>query len=356
MQIPCRGVTILDMTAEPSSPWVVGHPDELIATFVIQLPDRMDLPDGITLPSFEALQFTSVAALRPFVDALAAYRTGEGVMEPLSTIVGDGAFMDWASVALQRISMQVHQVTSDVALRLQLEPSARLAHILSGDPLTLDQKQQSLTGPGSVPDGAWEEAIAAGAGQITIVECAVGLRLVGTPPMPEDDYPHLEANKSFVGPPEFESVHPGLPSVWRWHFADHIDPALLQRRLGEALDFCLGELRDLQRMVHTHRRTPLQLVATELLPVLVPVVLRPLGRIGQPDSPVQMQLVPVRSGPDTLPPPRPYSQRDLAELAMVRRQMLDTPFTVHLDLHREARVAGAAGKRPGGRTAGGDRG
>lgn len=327
------------MTAEPSGPWVVAHPDELVGSFLIQLPDRLDLPDGATLPTLEALTPATLGPLAPWTDNLFAYSADGGTLVPLTTIVGDGKLTNYSNVVLQTVSMQIHQVTSDAALRFQLEPSMRLAHTIGGKPRTLDAEQQRLAHPLPVPDDVWAEVAATTADRITLVECAVGLRLVGAPPASDDLRPRIDAEPTLLGPAEYEHVHPGLPSAWRWHFVELIDPAILQRRLDEALDYCLAELRLLQRSLHAHRRVPLQLVTTELLPALVPVVLCPLGWIGKPDPPLQTHFVVVRPAADTLPPPRAYSPWDLEDLTRVRGDLLHAPFTVHLDLHREACVA-----------------
>lgn len=324
------------MTAEPSGPWVVTHPDELVGSFVIQLPDRLDLPDGTVLPSLEPLTLATLNAVAPWKDELFACRADGDTLEPLAAIVGDGRSVNYSGVALQAISMQIHHVTSDAALRYQLEPSMRVAHTIHGQPLTLDAKQQKLTQPLPVPHDVWAEVASTAAGQITLVECAVGLRLVATPPTSDDLQPLADAEPALFGSAEYEQAH---PRAWHWHFVKHIDPAVLERRLDEALEFCLAELRVLQRSVHAHRRVPLQLITTELLPALVPVVLCPRGELGKPDPPMRTHFVVVRPAVDTLPPPRVYSPSDLEDLNQIRDDLPHASFTVHLDLHREACVA-----------------
>lgn len=327
------------MTSKNPGPWIVAHPEEVVVTFFIQMPDPIDLPDGMILPAFEQLSPATLNLLPPNLDNMFAYQQDALEFKPLRSIVGEDATTDFSQIVLPTCSIQIHQAQSDALLRYQLEPSLRLAHLSASGHFTAEEKKQAMT-------GLWRGAPAdenfiseTDAPSFTIAECSISLRLIGTLP-------------DFIKPPIENSAHvmqflrynaersdADAASLHNWVFEDQIDPDLVNSRISEALSICIDHLRKIQKAVHILRRQPINLVTPESMPAAVPLIVRRLGTTGNNANLATVRYIAVRASTETLAAHNPLMNDELEKFGVARQQVSEAPFTIHLDLHREAHVA-----------------
>jgi len=326
--------------------WMIVHPGELIATFLLPLPDPIPLHDGTVLPTFRRVETATVQMLMPWLDELWLQELDGAAVVPCSVMRGsegdEATPVNWSNKCILVTSIQFHQTFSDAGLRIGLEPAMRLATVVSGPPLSAEEKARALDefSVGSYLDasGMREE----GLGAVTVAECSVGLRIVGG--LPELESPLIEANASepAFGPWESDRVFPDEIAMWPWRMfpAGTVpDAELVERRLRNALEVVLIELRSIQRGVQALRRTPTMIAALERLPFVVPVVLRAAGDIGDETKPPCAVLLAPHQNIEPLFPPDPLTDDEMRGINEARRRVDGGPFAAHTDVHRDAHVA-----------------
>lgn len=193
--------------------WMIVHPRELIATFLLPLPDPIALRDGSVLATIRPMDNARIQMLQPWLDELWIQRSGGSTLVPCSEMRdiegNEPTPINWFNKLARHTSIQLHQTYSDAGLRVGLDPAIRVAKVISGPPLTLEEKVSALdeSSMGSYLDASGLREM--GLGAVTVAECAVGLRIVGD--LPELKSPLDEAgggSTSPFGPFEAERVFP----------------------------------------------------------------------------------------------------------------------------------------------------
>jgi hypothetical protein len=326
--------------------WMIVHPGELIATFLLPLPDPISLQDGIVLPTYRPMEHATIQVLKPWLDELWLKELDGSATVPCSSMRAsegnESASVNWSNKYTLVTSIQFHQTFSDAGLRLGLEPAMRLAEVISGPQLSIEEKTRALDelSVGSYLDASGLREMRLGA--VTVAECYVGLRIVGDLPELESPLTQGIAPEPPFGPLEADRVYPDEIAMWQWRVfptGSAPDTELVERRMRNALEIALTELRSIQRAVQALRRTPTVIAALERLPFVVPVVLRLAGDIGDETKPPLVVLLATHPNIEPLLPPDPLTDDDMHELNKARRRVDGGAFAAHLDVHREAHIA-----------------
>lgn len=341
---PCAKVVHVSDTDDGQ--WMIIHPSELIATFLLPLPDPISLQDGTVLPTYRPLERATIQVLEPWLDELWLRKLDGSALVPCSEVGAsegnESAHVNWSNKCTLVTSIQFHQTFSDAGLRLGLEPAIRLAEVISGPRITTEEKARAMSefSGGNYLHASGLREI--GLGTVTVAECYVGLRIVGD--LPELESPLMQgvALKPPFGPLEADRVYPDELAIWQWRVFPPglaLDTELVERRMRNALEISLRELRSIQRAVHALRRTPTMITTIERLPFVVPVVLRRSGDVGDETKPSRTVLLATRPSVDPLLPPDPLTDEDMQVLNYARHRVDDGAFATHVDVHREAHVA-----------------
>lgn len=327
------------MTSNNPGPWIVAHPEEVVVSFFVQMPDPIDLPDGMILPTFERLLPETLNLLLTNSENMFAYQQDTIEFKPLKSIVGENAITDFSKIVLPTCSIQIHQAQSNALLRYQLEPSLRLAHLSASGHFTAEEKKLAMTSLGSEASADENCIPEKDAPFTTIAECSISLRLIGK--LPHSFEPHMGNSEHVVQLIRYNSERSDMDSaiLHNWVFEDQIDPELVNSRIGEALSICIDHLRKIQKAVHMLRRQPINLVTPENMPAAVPLIVRHLSATRNNASLATVRYIAVRTSIETLVFHNPLMNDELEKLGVARQQVSEAPFTIHLDLHREAHVA-----------------
>ncbi|CAN5801323.1 hypothetical protein BH24ACT5_BH24ACT5_22600 [soil metagenome] len=326
--------------------WTIFHPGELIATFLLPLPDPIPLPDGAVLPTYRPMEHAAIQVLEPWLDEMWLQRLDGSAIAPCNEMRTSGgdepALVNWSNKFTLVASIQFHQTFSDARLRLGLEPAMSLAEVISGPRLTSEDKARATDdiSVASYLDTSGLREM--GLGAVTVAECYVGLRIVGDLPELESPLTQGIVPEPPFGPLEADRVHPDEIAIWQWRVfpsGTAAGPGLVERRMRNALEIALTELRSIQRAVQALRRTPTMITARERLPVLVPVVLRLASDIGDETKPPLVVLLAPHPNIEPLLPPDPFTDDDMQAISKARQRVDDGPFSAHRDVHREAHIA-----------------
>lgn len=326
--------------------WMIVHPREIIATFLLPLPDPISLPDGTILPTYRPMGQATLQVLEPWLDELWLQGLGGSAIVPCSEMRAsegnESAPVNWSNKYTLLTSIQFHQTFSDAGLRLGLEPALRLAEVISGPRLSTEETARALDefSVGSYLDASGLREM--GLGAVTVAECYVGLRIVGALPELESPLTQGISPEPPFGPLEADRVYPDEIAMWQWRVFppdSAPDTELVERRIRNALEIALAELRSIQRAVQALRRTPTMITALERLPFVVPIVLRLAGDIGDDTKPPLTVLLATHPNIEPLRPPDPLTDDDMRALNTARRRVDGGAFAAHLDVHREAHIA-----------------
>ncbi|SFB29778.1 hypothetical protein [Cellulomonas marina] len=334
------------MNEADDSEWTVVHPCELVATFLVPLPDPIPLPDSSILPTYRRLEQAAIRILEPWLDELWLQRADQSaIMMCRDAFAADDAEngpVNWSNKYALVTSIQFHQTFSDAGLRLGLEPAMRLAHVVAGPRLTTEEKRNALD-QFDVEGSAGAPGLRdIGLGAVTVAECRVGLRIIGELPDLESPLTRGTGGDAPFGPLESDRIFPDEISMWQWRkFPEGMAPdsELVERRLRAALDIALTELRTIQRAAQAVRRSPTVIASLERLPLVVPVVIRFAGGIGRPDGGAHTVLLATHPNTEHLHVPEPFTDDEMQTVNDARHRIDDGPFAAHLDVHREAHVA-----------------
>lgn len=325
---------------------MVVHPEELIATILLPLPDAIPLTDGTVLPTYRQPEHATIQMLEPWIDQLWLQAVdGSGIVPCRDMLLSEeckSARINWSNKITLITSIHFHQTFSDAGLRLGLEPAMRIATVISGPRITAAQKANALDEQDARRHLDTAGLRDLGLGPVTVAECYVGLRLVGELPHLESPLTQESAPAPPFGPIDTDRLYPNDPAMWQWRILPPgaaLDAELVERRVRNALEVALTELGLTQRAVHALRRTPTMIATLERLPFVVPVVLRRAGDIGDENAPAVVVMLATRPHFDSLLPPDPLTEEETRVLGHARQRINGGPFTTHVDAHREAHVA-----------------
>lgn len=328
-----------------SGQWIVIQPYEIMATFLIPLPDPLPVADLTTLPSLLSLETATINVLEPWISILGLQRLDEPGLSDLSdmlSVVSTSGVVNWANKKVLECSILFHQVFDDAGFRVGLEPAMRLAELVSrGESVALrDQRFEQANNAGTYfePTPLRER----GVGAMTVAECVVGLRIVADVPDVQSPREIHSAPQPPFGPLESDHLFPDALDMWQWRVARPGSPVgadLLDRRLHNALAIALRNIRSIQRAVQLIRRSPQVLSSLERLPLVVPVVLRHAASLGTESQPSPVVLLETGSRAATVAAPTPLSETEMRSLNIARRRMEGGAFAGHADVHREGHVA-----------------
>lgn len=334
-------LTHADLLKLNSGSWRIIHRRELVATFLLPLPDPLPFPDGTMLPTYERLEHASIEGLGPWLEELELLDLDTSTTVPCTAMrpsAEDSSMpANWSNKFALNVSVQIHQTFSDASWKAGLDPALRLARIISGPSMSTQDKARALDDL-APPTGDSSELRDIGLGAVTVAECAVGLRLIGD--LPDMDEPLIQgvAPAPPFGPIEADRLFPSEMAMWPWRrlFAQGAtDTELVERRIRNALTLAIDAIASIQRASQAIRRDPMQVLTQQRLPLLVPVVLRSTEDIGADHSAVISLLA---TKPPSLPV-EPLTDAQTNGFNRAREQMDGGPFSAHLDMHREAHVA-----------------
>ena len=328
--------------------WMVSHPDELVATFFIPLPDPIRLPHGTTFPTFTKPGAVEVdlleAAPLPLVlipiDKPATQISALPDDSDANENGEDGASQrNWTNKYVLSSSILFHQLSSDPFARSGLDATLAVMKAASGRRMSPDELANEVRTVQQSAQGLSPELRELGLGPMTVAECAVGIRLVGAIPEFSEPLVRPDPDRRFIGPVEAEDVFNDYIPMWPWRTAARdsaLDVRLLARRLHNALDVAISDLRSIQRACHAIGRDPITLVTRQRLPFLVPVTLRAYSTIGQHTAEAKHALLAANANLSNVLPTAEFGHAEIAAVHSMRSRLEDHPFTTHLDLHREA--------------------
>ncbi len=209
------------MTDLNAGHWCIVHPGELVATFLLPLPDPVALADGTVLPSHRRLEPAAVDLLQPWLNELWLQELGGPGVESCSALAGDDPPGDvpinWSNKVVLRASIQFHQVNSDASLRIGIDPAMRLAEVVSGPRLSRDATAKAFDELDLGRSLSSRELRDLALGEVTVAECAVGLRIICD--VPELESPFMPSpDVTAFGPAESDVAFPDENAMWQWRF------------------------------------------------------------------------------------------------------------------------------------------
>jgi hypothetical protein len=266
--------------------WCVVHPDELIATFFLSLPEPISLPNAPILPQYEKLIDADIDKLD---DLAVQFEFG-----PISDAEADPQGLErilvgtenWTNKYLFRSSLVFHPALTLSILTAGLDASAAVAKLASDGPIDTSTAHPVMAAGGSAGDSQYmfneTEMRDAGIGAVTVAEVAIPLRLIGE--IPGIEQPVQGGIEDF---PELAAFREGLPErVTTPAYSDLStisNPEYMYRaRLVSSLHLALSEVRGIQRAYHIATRDPITLLTHGRLAVAVPVTVRKLQDIKTP--------------------------------------------------------------------------
>lgn len=331
--------------------WQVFHPDELLAVFLIQLPDPLPIEDGGKLPPHWRRYFNDEAeVLDKLADHLILQRIGAGEPSALAYRViedrQEGAPVPLWNKHLLGASIMCHQVYSDAVLESQLEGPMKLARLLSrtgaevreGAFISPQEKRNTLDAPGAGKTSGASKLREMAIGMTMVAECVVSLRCVGElPQLPEVMLlDHVAWESRPAG-----SVQGIVDGELRW--ADPFDAGTLgsdgiMDRLHGGLDIVVTEIRAWQQALFISQGVAMPLLTRQHLPAVIPTLLRRAVPDEDAPAPTQIMLVnPVSVS--RIVQPTTLTSEQLDRLNGARYRADDGTFSTHMDLLREANVA-----------------
>ncbi|PRX47062.1 hypothetical protein B0I33_106159 [Prauserella shujinwangii] len=317
--------------------WLVTQLDQIIATFHLPLVEPLGLPAGQPIESYINLNSDMVRILEeaPYELAYQSLDNNRGQVilqseKARKKLRRKKRRQVWFNKKSLSSSLLVHHVTADPVSRSGIDTAAVVAEIASGERFHVDADTRFTTG-NSLPDHIQErirEAAESGIGEVTVIEAAVPLRLIGEVSTIEElisDDAYLEGNADTD------------LNIELWPLVEY-DPDTLKRRLYSALEVALKDVRNVQKSYYAITRHPITLVNKERLPHGLPITLRQLRDVGVPDRTRQV-VMEVNRNLWSLMRPRTLSQEQIRDMVRMRGRVDRGTFSSHLDLYREADVA-----------------
>lgn len=316
--------------------WFVTHPEELIATFFLPLPEPLNIPNDCPIRTFLVINrpesqrlATAESTITWFIEPYEPPQNQSGTPEPTTFAI------NLSNKHLLSSSLMFHTVVGDVAAHNGLDVALMVAAEASRPGITpseiaalsiVDYKRSMPSAP-----------LYAGIGRVTVVEAAVPLRIVG----------NIDGLKGVdIGLADLASRAPQFPSDWNPLLLNSITPPTsdqISQRINDALDTALDDIQSIARSYYLITKQPIQLLTRERLPITVPTSIRQYQAFAQkkqgndvhhfhPIFRVHANLWPVLSTPKP-------DQTTPQLLHAARYQANGQAFSGGLELQRRARVA-----------------
>lgn len=314
--------------------WLVAHPGELNAVFFLPLTEPLGFPNNETIPTHYAMDRKIVDSFVTSGLDLTFQRMDEPAEQhleiPAEFIREEWSGQNWSHVRALSSSVLVHQVVADPWARSGFDTAMLVARANFDGPFTPDRPRLSVLDTDSLARAALDEVTDLKLGEVTVMEAVVPLKIVGQLPDPDDGLVDIISAKFAPSPGE----HSG-----EWRYVESRDGKWADRllsRLSGALSAAVDDIRDIQKAYHAVTRHPITLLTRERLPPFLPIIIRRLDAISQPDTwwqgliRVNDNLWPL-AGPETL-------EKDQLRMVggMRTRVAQHGAFSAYLDLHREA--------------------
>jgi hypothetical protein len=325
------------MTDLNEGTWLVTQLDQIVATFYLPLVEPLGLPGGQPIESFLHLDADMVRILEETPYELAYQSLEDGRQSVIlqnkrarKKLKRKGRRQIWFNKKALSSSLLVHHVTADPLSRSGIDAAALVANLASGERFQVDPDTRFTVGDQQADDiqERIREAAELGVGEVTVIEAAVPLRLIGPVPSLEDPI----SDDGYVSGNMIEDLDLGV-----WPLTEP-DASVLRNRLYSALAVALKDLRNIQKSYYAVTRHPITLVNKERLPHGLPITLRRLRDVGVPENTQQFFMEVNRNLWSLMRPPS-LSQEQIANLQGVRYQVDSGPFSSYLDLYREADAA-----------------
>lgn len=347
---------------------MVTQPDQLVATFFLPLAEPLALPSGSPIQTYLPMNQPAIDLLEMSGTDLALVPLHEPNLPtqliPAGQSLGvrEGKDQYWANKCTLSSSLLVHQVAANPWARSGIDAVAVVAGAASGGvydsaSTRLTTVQQSRRRPDMRPwlrfrksqargrsgnhtallDEEFADARELGVGEITVIEAAIELRLLGDASAWLDD---IEEPLSLVHKPAGPDGIAAYPDQWPFAFLNgqaEVAARLLER-LYWALAVAIQDVRNVQKAYHMVTRDPITLVTQERLPHSLPTTLRRLRDVGNEDATYRL-MTSVNENLWSLLRPAPLSKEQIGALPRARARVDGQVFSAHLDLHREADAA-----------------
>jgi hypothetical protein len=325
--------------------WFVMHPDELIASFYIPLPEPIGLPEGAIFRDVENLEHTSISVTESAAPELMFGRERKGGFEltPLPDEFipgrrnGGDPTVYWANKVVLSTSVIVHQAKANLVAKTSLDAALAVSNASSGEAMDISKIAELAEGMRTTVVRDAEETLG-DLGATTIFECAVGLRLLGE--ISGDDsvmLPPLDRSAENLHPQESDEVYPDIVSMWTWSKIGkdvRSSQDVLVRRMHNSLDIALNACRKIQLAYHVATDRAVSMIYRERLPFILPVIVRKTSSIGKVQhAPVRLTMMVNGSAKSFI---TPEIVRELETVYAIRRQLVNAPLLAYRDLRREA--------------------
>jgi hypothetical protein len=321
--------------------WLIIQPREIVATFFLALPEPLAFPQGrasqtllpIGVRQLEILLSSELSfGLRRLDEKAPASGDPQSSQSQSSHVrypVDLRVMRNLSNKAILSSSALPYQVTAGPWSRAY-QASMFVQSVASEGMVDRSIQLSLLKHPPQIPQELANIAAEQGIGEVTVIEIAVHLRLLGRlPPLPD------LMQKPMEGPTAGYT-----PDVWPYVVSEDEDVPLevVSERLQRALDVAIDDIRSIQKAYHAITRHPINLLTRERLPSHVPFTLRRLEDIGFPGRSTQGLLEANRNLWALLRPPS-LTGTQLESLSYARVQVEKGAFSAYLDLDREADVS-----------------
>jgi len=321
--------------------WLVIQPREIVATFFLPLPEPLAFPQGRVS---QTLLPIGVRQLELLVSSGLSF--GLRRLDEEAPSSGDPHTSESESFrvrypvdlgAMRNVSNKVLLSSSALPYKVIAGPwshayqASMFVQLVASEGLVDRSIQLSLLkyAP-QIPEELADIATEQGLGEVTVIEMAVHLRLLGKLPSLPDLVP-----KPMEGPTDGYT-----PDVWPYVVSEDEDLPLevLSERLQCALDVAIDDIRSIQKAYHAITRHPINLLTRERLPSHVPFTLRRMQDIGFAGRSTRGLLEANRNLWAFLRPPS-LTDTQLATMSSARLRVDKGAFSAYLDLHRESDVS-----------------
>jgi hypothetical protein len=321
--------------------WLIVQPREIVATFFLALPEPLAFPQGrvsqtllpIGVRQLEILLSSELSFGLRRLDEKAPEsgdpQTSQSQSSHVRYPVDLRAMRNLSNKALLSSSALPYQVIAGPWSRAY-QASLFVQSVASEGMVDRSIQLSLLKHPPQIPQELADIATEQGIGEVTVIEVAVHLRLLGRlPPLPD------LMQKPMEGPTAGYT-----PDVWSYVVSEDEDLSLevVSERLQRALDVAIDDIRSIQKAYHAITRHPINLLTRERLPSHVPFTLRRMEDIGFPGRSTQGLLEANRNLWAFLRPPG-LTGTQLESLSYTRMRVEKGAFSAYLDLYREADVS-----------------
>jgi hypothetical protein len=253
--------------------WLIIQPREIVATFFLALPEPLAFPQGRVSQTLRPIGVRQLEVLLSSELSFGLRRLDEKAPESGDPQTSQSqSSLVWYPVDLRAIrNLSNKALLSSSALPYQViagpwsrayQASMLVQSVASEGMVDRSIQLSLLKHPPQIPQELADIATEQGIGEVTVIEVAVHLRLLGRlPPLPE------LMQKPMEGPTAGYT-----PDVWPYVVSEDEDLSLevVSERLQCALDVAIDDIRSIQKAYHAITRHPINLLTRERLPSHVP--------------------------------------------------------------------------------------